>query len=680
MTSLFRSIMNTKNQSHAVKKSIIAQVSISIKEIQLEYAESDTSLVASNVTDGLCTALEAIFIHGMKETFFNKMSFALSNDLDSLPQPNFWPALLVYSHREVIDQINKLSQVKTDIGRCRAWLRIALNETLTSSYLATMKKDSRTLRHYYKTSAFLRDPECLSIAITMIEGIEACRFELAYNSSLLNAWTDSPLMLAGLWTPAMKPTPVGVATDVAQTLSAEEKFDDSVSSMMSVSSLQTTGSLITIGVNEEEALRIILSTPTHNSPFESAQESESDEKTEFNDPVLESKLNQEYSSSPSNPEVITAGRIDNITSETSANQDCATDVQSDCDPVQNVGQSSTNESFYLLLKSYNNTEANNRTKNAFESMKPRDLLHSLKSKNSEISACYKIISDNLVESGNEDYDVLEETMKSPSEESNGLIEYLYKIPTELGLDYQNYLCKNCAQLVGIHFEKAIYCNYFGCYYCPDCHNEDSAVIPARVIFNWDFQFYPVCRKAADFLTDIQLHPVFNLKTINPKLISAVPDLDRAQRLRLQLHYLAKYLITCRESISDQLQKLIWPREYLYEHMNIYSMADLSQIANGVLIPFLLKIVSLATTHVTDCSFCHSKGFICEICKDPEIIYPFQLETAHQCSQCNSVYHSKCFKDSKSCPKCIRKQRYEAAKLSTEESKKVTVIPFVGQEV
>ena len=45
-----------------------------------------------------------------------------------------------------------------------------------------------------------------------------------------------------------------------------------------------------------------------------------------------------------------------------------------------------------------------------------------------------------------------------------------------------------------------------------------------------------------------------------------------QRLRIQLNLLRAYLFTCREPVIEELQKRVWPREYLYEHVHLYSVA------------------------------------------------------------------------------------------------------------
>lgn len=45
-----------------------------------------------------------------------------------------------------------------------------------------------------------------------------------------------------------------------------------------------------------------------------------------------------------------------------------------------------------------------------------------------------------------------------------------------------------------------------------------------------------------------------------------------QILRNQLNFLRAYLFTCREPVIEQLQKQMWPREYMYEHVHQYSIS------------------------------------------------------------------------------------------------------------
>ena len=73
-----------------------------------------------------------------------------------MPEPSFWTFALVFSHKEVISQIEGLSQISSDVGRGRTWLRQALNDGLLVSYLAAMIADKVSLAVHYEKFAFLR--------------------------------------------------------------------------------------------------------------------------------------------------------------------------------------------------------------------------------------------------------------------------------------------------------------------------------------------------------------------------------------------------------------------------------------------------------------------------------------------------------------------------------------------
>lgn len=164
-------------------------------------------------------------------------------------------------------QINALNLVTTDVGHCRAWIRLALNDGLLSSYFESMRRDGSALKPYYRRSAFLRDSELLDVAQRLVAGIESCSFSVACNSSLLNVWTNPPLLLAGLWTPPLRSCPVASGVDVVSTLDSGDA-EDSVSSVVSSShSYEGSGLGTVLALNEEEALKIILGTPVDNSPL-----------------------------------------------------------------------------------------------------------------------------------------------------------------------------------------------------------------------------------------------------------------------------------------------------------------------------------------------------------------------------------------------------------------------------
>ncbi|KAK7938549.1 hypothetical protein WMY93_001875 [Mugilogobius chulae] len=72
--------------------------------------------------------------------------------------------------------------------------------------------------------------------------------------------------------------------------------------------------------------------------------------------------------------------------------------------------------------------------------------------------------------------------------------------------------------------------------------------------------------------------------------------------------------------------VISPREYLLQHIHLYSLADLQQVIDGKLAPFLSKVIKFASSHVFSCSLCREKGFICELCPErTDALLPFPGE-------------------------------------------------------
>jgi hypothetical protein len=51
---------------------------------------------------------------------------------------------------------------------------------------------------FYDKSAFIRDPECIEIFNKSLKALSQIQISAPTNSSLLNNWTPTPLILAGL--------------------------------------------------------------------------------------------------------------------------------------------------------------------------------------------------------------------------------------------------------------------------------------------------------------------------------------------------------------------------------------------------------------------------------------------------------------------------------------------------
>ncbi|XP_054850577.1 pleckstrin homology domain-containing family M member 1 [Eublepharis macularius] len=249
-------------------------------------------------------------------------------------------------------------------------------------------------------------------------------------------------------------------------------------------------------------------------------------------------------------------------------------------------------------------------------------------------------------------------LKNIVKENGFLLQYLVAIPTEKGLDGQSFICAGCSRQIGFSFPKPKLCSFTGLYYCDSCHRDDELVIPSRLIHNWDLTRRPVCRQALKFLTQICKQPLIDLKLVNETLYDHVDLMRHICRTREQLKLLGDYLILCRSGALKEITKRLDHRHYLLECPHKYSVADLSQIADGVFETFLQSLIQFASHHVYNCDLCTQRGFICQICNSNDIIFPFEFDTTTRCSECKTVFHSSCQMNASFCPRCIRRQKYQ----------------------
>lgn len=109
----------------------------------------------------------------------------------------------MFVYRDVIQELERLSFINSDVGRCRAWVRLALNDGLLECYLTSLLREGSNLGSHYQPGALLLDPEDREVLLTLLQGLSSLTFQLSYKSAMLNEWTNTPLVLAGL----CRPTP-----------------------------------------------------------------------------------------------------------------------------------------------------------------------------------------------------------------------------------------------------------------------------------------------------------------------------------------------------------------------------------------------------------------------------------------------------------------------------------------
>uniref|UniRef100_K7E2A7 Pleckstrin homology domain-containing family M member 3 n=1 Tax=Monodelphis domestica TaxID=13616 RepID=K7E2A7_MONDO len=239
--------------------------------------------------------------------------------------------------------------------------------------------------------------------------------------------------------------------------------------------------------------------------------------------------------------------------------------------------------------------------------------------------------------------------------TTSFLSILTTLSLERGLTAQSFKCAGCQRSIGLSNGKAKVCSYSGWYYCSSCHVDDHFLIPARIVHNWDIAKYKVSKQAKEFLEYVYEEPLIDIQQENPMLYRHVEPLATVVRLRQQLKSLRAYLFSCRAAVAEDLRRRIFPREYLLQQIHLYSLADLQQVIEGKLAPFLGKVIKFATSHVYSCSLCSQKGFICEICNNGEILYPFEDISTSRCESCGAVFHAECKVKSVPCPRCVRRE-------------------------
>ncbi|KAM6175120.1 pleckstrin homology domain-containing family M member 1 isoform 2-T2 [Erethizon dorsatum] len=198
MLSVVENGLDPRATIPVIKKKLVG----SVKALQKQYVTLDTAVTSEDGdANTMCSALEAVFIHGLHSKHIRAESggkWKKSAHQKPLPQPVFWSLLKAVTHKHIISDLEHLAFVNTDVGRCRAWLRLALNDGLMECYLKLLLQEQARLCEYYQPTALLRDAEEGEFLLSFLQGLTSLSFALSYKSAILNEWTLTPLALSGL--------------------------------------------------------------------------------------------------------------------------------------------------------------------------------------------------------------------------------------------------------------------------------------------------------------------------------------------------------------------------------------------------------------------------------------------------------------------------------------------------
>lgn len=237
--------------------------------------------------------------------------------------------------------------------------------------------------------------------------------------------------------------------------------------------------------------------------------------------------------------------------------------------------------------------------------------------------------------------------------------YITDICPDRGLSSQYYKCYECQAPISYKAGclEPRQCDYTGFYYCPACHWNDEAIIPARVVHNWDFTQYKVCRASRQYLKLMYKRPVISFQSTHTHLFKYVEELNEMRKLREEILMMKVYFLSCQSALQSKLLKQLKDRQHFVDNADIYTLYDLVKLVSEQLLPTVVRVHASFASHIkVECETCKGKGYFCEVCQKPEVIFPFDNVCA-SCPECFNVFHKYCFLKVKSvCPRCERKRK------------------------
>ena len=147
-----------------------------VKQVQIEASQTNEFLVKDGRSPlQLCGRYEDIFSHRYKTSALSLLK----------KKTGFWGVVKEISRKEALTRIKNLQYTETDLGRCRAWIRLALNENSLVAYITSLQSNPELLARYYEPQAFLRDADLIEAAINVLSGLDTIKFELTLDTSSL---------------------------------------------------------------------------------------------------------------------------------------------------------------------------------------------------------------------------------------------------------------------------------------------------------------------------------------------------------------------------------------------------------------------------------------------------------------------------------------------------------------
>ncbi|CAF0978825.1 unnamed protein product [Brachionus calyciflorus] len=139
-------VFNTPQTFITISNKIFNDLTQAIQLVQKTYLEKDEMHKKLTNSDyhvhELCQQFDYVFLLGLKNL-----------------QEGYWKIVLEFTHKNVINELKKLLNLSSDVGRGRAWIYHALNDNLMESYLRCFMDNKKLVSKFYLPGASLVSDE-----------------------------------------------------------------------------------------------------------------------------------------------------------------------------------------------------------------------------------------------------------------------------------------------------------------------------------------------------------------------------------------------------------------------------------------------------------------------------------------------------------------------------------------
>ena len=153
-------LISTPQTFFNISNKVFNDLTQAIQLVQKAYLEKDDSSKKLTNSDyqvhELCQQFDYVFLLGLKNM-----------------QDGYWKIVLEFTHKNVINDLKKLLNLSTNVGRGRAWIYHALNDNLMESYLRCFMDNKKLVSKFYVPGASLvyDDQVCELFLLKIFKGI-----------------------------------------------------------------------------------------------------------------------------------------------------------------------------------------------------------------------------------------------------------------------------------------------------------------------------------------------------------------------------------------------------------------------------------------------------------------------------------------------------------------------------